>query len=405
MSRSRNRRHLHDQPAYTEDSPLLGFSPMSLVPSMDEALTILVIDDDPATNSRITQVLEEYGYAVQSATNSSDLLELLRQCAPQVIIADVSLPQIEGHLLLNRIRGNLSTRETPVIFLVAQDAPEGRKASRDSGVVEYLPKPVDSQATQALVAVVDSVVQQHAAREAEIRRRVDEIRNQIIAMVQHEFRTPLTFVMGYAEFLQDGLQQNLPHEELESSVAAILEGSHRLHRLVESFLLLATLNQDKLPADEIYPLDPTALWRECITEANLPLRESLLQVKLSEPNDPVIVFGVMDLIREALMRLLDNAIRYRRAESRFIWLATVVQPGLVGWQIRDDGMGVPTARLSALSAPFMRGHSYQAESHGIGLGLALARRVAELHGGYLQIESQEGVGSTFTLWVSDHEVM
>jgi signal transduction histidine kinase len=168
---------------------------------------------------------------------------------------------------------------------------------------------------------------------------------------------------------------------------------------------LANLSREALPSDEIYPLDPSALWRECITEVRETIDDADITILLAEPPDPIVVFGVMDLLREALSRLLDNAIRYRRPGARTIWLATAAKPGYVGWLIRDEGVGIAASLLAQLSAPFVRLHQRQADGHGIGLGLTLVRRVAELHGGYLQIESEEGVGSTFTLWVSDAEVM
>jgi two-component system cell cycle sensor histidine kinase PleC len=168
---------------------------------------------------------------------------------------------------------------------------------------------------------------------------------------------------------------------------------------------LANLSREELPSDEIYPLDPAALWRECLNEIHDTIDDAHVTVVLAEPPTPLMVFGVMDLLRESLSRLLDNAIRYRRSGERTIWLATVTKPGYVGWMIRDEGMGIPAPLLAQLSAPFVRLHQRQAYGHGIGLGLTLVRRVAELHGGYLEIQSEEGVGSTFTLWVSDQEVV
>jgi signal transduction histidine kinase len=269
-------------------------------------------------------------------------------------------------------------------------------------VVDYLTKPLNEG---DLLHAVRAVLKRYADQEADFYRRVEEVRNQILGLVQHEFRTPLTFVMGYAEYLQDAIHQDLPREEIEHSVDAILEGSRRLHHLVESFLLLANLSREALPVDEVYPLDPAALWRECLTEVRDILEEAEITITISEPPDPVIVFGVMDLLREALSRMLDNAIRYRRSGARTIWLATVAKPGYVGWMIRDEGIGISPALVAQLSAPFVRLHQRQPDGHGIGLGLTLVRRVAELHGGYLEIESEEGVGSTFTLWVSDEERM
>lgn len=374
--------------------------PLALQPNQGHA--ILVVEDNQTLNFTLCEVLQTHGYIVQSASNGSEALKMLTQNPPDLVVSDLVMPGMDGHALLNRIRGNPKTRNLPVIFLTGHDSPEQRRRAKDSGVVDYLTKPLNEG---DLLHSVTSVLKRYAEQEADFYRRVEEVRNQILGLVQHEFRTPLTFVMGYAEYLQDALRQDLPREEIQHSVDAILEGSRRLHHLVESFLLLANLSRDALPVDEVYPLDPAALWRECLTEVREVIEESEITIKVSEPLDPVVVFGVMDLLREALSRLLDNAIRYRRPGARTIWLATDAKPGYVGWMIRDEGVGIAPALLAQLSAPFVRLHQRQADGHGIGLGLTLVRRVAELHGGYLDIESEEGVGSTFTLWVSDEERM
>src|SRR5690606_16956583 len=198
----------------------------------------------------------------------------------------------------------------------------------------------------------------------------EEVRNQILGLVQHEFRTPLTFVMGYAEFLRSALNEEIGRAELQHSVEAILEGSRRLHHLIESFLTLAGLSERTLDAGELYPLDPTALWRETVIQLRGDLERAHLHVVLEEPPDPVIVFGVFELLREALVRLLDNAIRYRRPESTTIWLSTSVRPGYVGWQIRDQGLGIPAGHLAELARPFSRLPRIPGGAHGAGLGLA-----------------------------------
>jgi signal transduction histidine kinase len=368
--------------------------------NVEQGNSILVVEDNESLNYTLCEVLQSHGYAVQSASNGNEALKIMAQTTPDLVVSDLVMPEMDGHALLNRIRGNPRTRNVPVIFLTGYDSPEQRRRAKDSGVVDYLTKPLNEG---DLLHTVRAVLKRHAEQEADFHRRVEEVRNQILGLVQHEFRTPLTFVMGYAEYLQDAIRQDLPREEIQHSVDAILEGSRRLHHLVESFLLLANLSREELPADEVYPLDPAALWRECLTEVRETLEEADITIRLSEPPDPVVVFGVMDLLREALSRLLDNAIRYRRSGARTIWLATVAKTGYIGWVIRDEGVGIAPDLLAQLSAPFVRLHQRRADGHGIGLGLTLVRRVAELHGGYLEIESEEGVGSTFTLWVSDEE--
>jgi len=363
---------------------------------------ILVVEDNEALNFTLCEFLQTQGYTVHRASNGTEALEMMTKNPPDLVVSDILTPEMDGQALLNRIRGNPKTRNLPVIFLTGFDSPEQRRRIKASGGVDYVSKPLNEG---ELLNTVRAVMRRHAEQEADFQRRVEEVRHQILGLVQHEFRTPLTFVMGYAEYLQDAVRQDMPREEVQHAVDAILEGSRRLHHLVESFLLLANLSREELPTDEVYPLDPAALWRECLTEVREAIEEAEITVLTSELPDPVVVFGVMDLLREALSRMVDNAIRYRRPGARTIGLGTVAKPGFVGWMIRDEGVGIAPALLAQLSAPFVRLNQRQAEGHGIGLGLTLVRRVAELHGGYLDIESEEGVGSTFTLWVSDEERM
>ena len=403
MTSSRVRRRISNTAApLTQDWPVMFVSkqPTMLQPIQGNA--ILVVEDNIPLNHTLCELLQQHGYVVQSASNGSEALELLALTTPDLIVSDLVMPEMDGHALLNRIRGNPKTRNVPVVFVTGHDSAAQRQRVKESGAVDYLTKPLDEE---ELLYTVRAVLKRQAEQEEDFYHRIEEVRNQILGLVQHEFRTPLTFVMGYAEYLQDAVRQDLPRDEIQHSVDAILEGSRRLHHLVESFLLLANLSRDTLPADEVYPLDPAALWRECLTEVREVILDAEITVRVSEPPDPVIVFGVMDLLREALSRLLDNAIRYRRPGARTIWLSTVAKPNYVGWMIRDEGIGIAPALLAQLSAPFVRLHQRRADGHGIGLGLTLVRRVAELHGGYLEIESQEGVGSTFTLWVSDEERM
>lgn len=403
MNSSRGRRPVTTTRApITQDWPVMFVSNQLPAINTIQGNAILVVEDNQTLNHTLCEVLQAHGYVVQSASNGSEALDILDHAIPDLVVSDLLMPEMDGYTMLNRMRGNPRTRNLPVIFLTGHDTPENRRRAKESGVVDYLIKPLN---TGDLLHTVRVVLKRQAEQEADFHRRIEEVRNQILGLVQHEFRTPLTFVMGYAEFLQDALRQDLPREEMQHSVDAILEGSRRLHHLVESFLLLANLSREALPTDEVYPLDPAALWRECIAEVRETIEDAEIKVVLTEPPDPVVVFGVMELLREALSRLLDNAIRYRRPGARTIWLATVAKPGHVGWQIRDEGVGIPAPLLVQLSAPFVRLHQRQADGHGIGLGLTLVRRVAELHSGYLEIESEAGVGSTFTLWVSDEERM
>ena len=263
----------------------LSHQPLILNPI--QGRTVLVVESNPSLNRAMCETLEAHEYEVQSAHNGREALAILAERQTDLVVSDLGMPEMDGYDLLKQIRSNPKTRYLPVIFLSGHDSSIQRRRARDSDLLHS----------------VRSVLKRQSEQEADFHRRVEEMRSQILGLVQHEFRTPLTFVMGYAEFLQDALQQDLPREEIEHSVNAIVEGSRRLHHLVESFLLLANLSRDALPRDEVYPLDPAALWRESLTEVRDSLEDAQIKVVLTESPDPVIVFGVMDLLREALSRL------------------------------------------------------------------------------------------------------
>lgn len=375
------------------------------LPTEVKTQSILVVEDNATLNQVLCDLLAEQGYAVQSAHDGVDALNKLQHQAPDLIVSDVVMPQMDGHTLLQRIRNDPKINHLPVIFLTGYASADDRRRAKELGVEDYLTKPLDSN---DLIHSIRNALHRRQATERHITQRVEVIRNQILGLVQHEFRTPLTLIMGYAEYLQELMNDEGPEaideDELRQSLDAILEGSRRLNHLVESFLTLAMLGRELLPEDDIYPLDPVALWRECTIMMREEINATGMRIVLSDPPDPVIAYGVMDLLREALVRLLDNALRFRRPDSQTIWLSVVTKPGFVGWQIRDEGIGIAPQHLAKLAEPFARLHKPGVTTHGAGLSLTLARRIAELHGGMLNIDSEEGVGSVFTLWVADRDL-
>lgn len=366
---------------------------------------ILVVEDSISLNQAVCEVLATEGYQVSGVHDGQEALDLLLRrpvdLPVDLVVSDVVMPRLDGYGLLQAIRAEPRLRQLPVVFLTGYATPDDRRRAKESGVEDYLVKPLDGQ---DLLATVRNVLQRREMVEEAMQHQVDAVRNQILGLIQHEFRTPLTFVMGYAEFLQGALgADRVGRADLQRSVEAILEGSRRLHHLIESFLTLAGLSGTSLQADDLYPLDPIVLWRESVHILQTELTRAHLQVHFEETPQPQIAYGVMELVREALVRLLDNAITYRRPTSRTIWVSAAVRPGLVGWVIRDEGIGIPDEKLAQILQPFARVPHHPAGSYGAGLGLTLVQRVAQLHGGSVTVESREGVGSTFGLWISDAE--
>jgi signal transduction histidine kinase len=272
-----------------------------------------------------------------------------------------------------------------------------QRLAREIGIEDYLTKPIDSD---NLVIAIRNALRRQQAMQEEMQLQMDALRNRIVSVLQHEFRTPLTFVLGYAEYLLESVDTGVEVEELRSSAAAILDGGRRLQRLIEGFLLLAELQNQKLKAEDLRDLNVYELWQSVVNWFEQPLQEAGLEVVLLDNNRDAVINGNAELLQEALRRLLDNAIRYRRPVSRQIVLTVEAVSAYIGLRIADDGIGMTSEQVRELAKPFEQVDRESRTTSGAGLSLALVRHIATLHGGKLEISSEPGVGTTVTLWLT-----
>jgi signal transduction histidine kinase len=355
---------------------------------------IQVVEDDPNLNMAISETLRSFDFEVESFANGALALAWLEKNRPDIILCDIMMPEMDGYTLLRHTRADPQLRTLPFIFLTARASPADQRMAREIGVEDYLTKPIDSESL--VVAIRNALRRQQLVRE-EMQLQMDELRNRIVTVLQHEFRTPLTFVLGYAEYLLEASETGFDRQELQTSIAAILDGGRRLQKLIESFLLLAELQSYSLKAEDLRDLNALDLWK--LARQSADTNEHGLQISLAEKNNQLVLNGNTQLLEEALRRLLDNALRYTRPNSQQIKLSVEWDAPYVGLAVADEGIGMTAEQVEALAKPFEQPGREQRTTPGAGLSLALVRHIAKLHGGSLEIKSVEGQGSTFTLWL------
>lgn len=358
--------------------------------------TILVVEDNQAMNSAICDILDLSQYSILSAGDGAEALALMRKQRPDVVLSDIMMPRMDGYSLLKHVRSDEHLRTVPFIFLTARSSAQDARQAKSIGIEDYLVKPVDSQ---DLLLAVTNALRREENTLAETERQVSQLRTQIVSSLQHEFRTPLTFILGYAELLAEGSLESVDVETLRASTAAILEGGRRLQDLIEKFLLLADMQHRRKLPDSVALTDVTVLMAAEAQRQSKTAQEADLTFSLECDVEDSSVLVEPSYVRQAIGRLIENAIQYRRATSRQIRLVITRSESYLGLQVQDDGRGIPAERLAALRSPFEQIDRENRDAPGIGLGLALVRHIARLHGGYLQIESWEGKGSTFTIWL------
>lgn len=223
-------------------------------------------------------------------------------------------------------------------------------------------------------------------------RRLERVRQDFVANVSHEFRTPLTAIQGFAETLLSGALDDPANRR--RFVEIIREHASRLARLTEDLLKLARIEAGQWKLD-FRPVSVPRLIESCVETAQLKAVPRQLGLHIQVPEKLPPVRGDANSLQEVLQNLLDNALQYTPAGGQ-IDVSALCSNGHVVVTVADTGIGIPQAEQERIFERFYRVDAARSrEAGGTGLGLSIARHIMDAHGGRLWVESAVGEGSRF----------
>lgn len=226
-------------------------------------------------------------------------------------------------------------------------------------------------------------------------RRLERVRQDFVANVSHEFKTPLTAIQGFAETLLSGALEDPQHNRRFLEI--IRDHAARLAALTNDLLKLARIEAGKLEL-EFGPVNLLELVERCAETTLLKASRKQIALETEVPPGFPAVRGDAGLLREVLQNLLDNAVQYTPAGGRIRVSATARAREAV-ITVEDTGIGIPLADQERIFERFYRVDAGRSrEAGGTGLGLSIAKHIVEAHGGHLRVESEVGHGSKF--WFS-----
>lgn len=249
-----------------------------------------------------------------------------------------------------------------------------------------------------LVQAVVSDISERRRAETELKkalereRELNQLKSDFVAMVSHEFRTPLGIIQSSAEILDDYLDQLAPEERREQ-LGSITKNARRMAGLMEDVLLLGRLDAGRMEFRP-GPIDLAAFCRRLVDEVDSAL-ESRCPIEFSTEGLPTESRADERLLRHMLVNLLTNAVKYSHEGAAVTFIASATPTG-VRFVVSDRGIGIPEEEQPHLFESFRRGSNVGARQ-GTGLGLVIIKRSAELHGGTIHVHSRPGQGSRFTL--------
>jgi len=355
---------------------------------------ILVIDDEEWLREMVQLALNQKGFEVIEAENGATGIEMARKELPDLILCDVNMDRVDGYGTLSSLRSEPGTAAIPFILMTGLADNAGMRHGMELGADDYLPKPFT---IDALYAAVEARLKKAQALRQEAERKLSDLRDNISLMLPHELRTPLNGILAYGEILATEAK-TLPPAEIAEMGTVIHDSGKRLERLVENFLIYAQIELLGADAQKLSVLrskltqNPAKLIEDrARKQAQLAHRPADLSLELVDAPAPVSE----DYLAKIVDELVQNAFKFSQPGSK-VSVALSEQAGMLTLTVSDKGRGFSTEQITRIGA-YMQFDRKILEQQGLGLGLTIAKRLTELHGGTLALQSDKGSGTTVTV--------
>jgi len=404
---------------------------------------ILIIDDDDNLRKTLADILRVKGYEPLTAKYGTEGLALLRNSSHdgvQVVLIDLKLPDISGLDVLHRVRSDHPAVES--IILTGNASLESAIEATNKGAFSYIQKPYDID--QLLLHIRHAVEKRESAKkilayqehlEDLVRERTKELeaakdaaeagsraKTEFIANMGHEVRTPLNAVIGFSEVLLDGLSGAL-NEKQKEYTANILESGKDLRDLILSVLDFSEAESGRLELQA----SRFSLKESLSSSTKLVLKQAMRKnVKLDlvvEPDADIELEADHGKFRQILFHLLNNALKFTpeggsvRVSALLVDHVGAAPRGcpdsgdhtgsplhFIEISVADTGIGIKPEDMPRLFKEFTQLEApIRKRYKGTGIGLTLAKRMVELHGGRIGVESEFGKGSRFTFVIPVHQ--
>lgn len=355
---------------------------------------ILVIDDEEWLRDMVKIALLDRGYTVIEADNGASGIEIARKDLPDLILCDVRMERVDGYLTLATLHNEPATASIPFILMTGMADTAGMRHGMELGADDYLPKPFT---IEGLYAAVDARLKKADTSRAEAEKKLNDLRDNITLMLPHEMRTPLNGVLGFAELLHTGAD-GLSPEEVAEMGKDIYNCGKRLERLIENFLIYVQL--EMAAAD---PARSAEMRGKVSANAGELLSRKANEVASAEQRsadlilevDPLPVPMGSDYFLKIVEELVSNALKFSKPGTP-VKVRLAEMDGYVALAVHDRGRGLTPEQIAKIGA-YMQFNRKSQEQQGAGLGLIIAKRITELHGGLLSIASDSEQGTTVTV--------
>lgn len=374
---------------------------MNSIPCKAKETKILIVDDTPANLDVLKQTLAREGYRISLAPSGERALKIVPLLKPDLILLDVMMPGIDGYETCRRLKRDRVHADIPVIFITAKNETQDIVEGFNAGGIDYISKPFRHEEVLARVSTQSRIrslerARQRLTQDLDARNRhlveLNDLKTRFLGMAAHDMRTPLASIGGFSQILIDGASQ-MAEPEKEDFLTRIRNLSRQMLGMINDLLDVTVIESGQLNLDLIErSLNETLLNRLPLFELLADKKNILIDAQLETlppmPFDECRIHQVFD-------NLLGNAVKFSPAGSRIV-VSLDAEGEFARVTVRDEGPGLCEADKKRLFDGFQKLNPRPTGGEkSTGLGLLIARKMVEAHGGKLTVESSPGKGSTF----------
>jgi signal transduction histidine kinase len=350
---------------------------------------LLVVDDTAASLKMLAGMLKAAGHRVRPAPSGRLALEAARAQTPDLVLLDITMPEMDGYEVCAEFKRSEQLRDVPVIFLSALGDPADKVKAFGVGGADYVTKPFRSEEVLARVGVHLALRQARVELQQnyERLRGLERLRDDLVNMVVHDMRSPLTVLMANLEFLREAVASDQASEDLRAAVQA----SAVVNRMANDLLDVSRMEEGKMPL-VLGVTNVRALGEQVGTDLRAWSKTRAIEVVAGEPV-PISCDG--GLIRRVIENLVNNAIKHTPADGTIRVISRASERG-ARIEVHDQGPGVPVEARARIFEKFGTVETRKEQAyHSAGLGLAFCKLAIEAHGGSIGVDCGEAGGSVF----------
>jgi len=371
---------------------------MEKISNQTEIPRILVIDDEEIVRESCLRILQKQDYQVKTAPDGSSGLDLLKEYQPDLVLVDLKMPGMSGFEVLEEIYAFDATIVTIVItgFATVNSAVEAMK----KGTYDFIPKPFNPDELRLIIQrglgrrklVLETIT---------LRNEKEMLREHFAAIVSHELKSPLGAVQQNLYALVEDLESVLSESQKEK-MERLQKRIKDLVKLINTWLRVISVDITNIK-EQFKQISLIPLVSNAVETVEPQAVRKDITISFQKPESISQIEGDEGTLTEAIVNLLTNSVKYSKPGDTIV-ISVHQNPANVQISVSDNGVGIAADDICFIFADFYRGKNLPKGERSSGLGLSITKRIIEAHNGSIEVDSELGKGSVFTIKIPISEI-